>query len=275
MQENVTGNQSAVKKVKRTISSMIARVTVNGCILLGVVALIMGLWFYSVSRGRQYITLACNTANQAAINVQHGADVVPVAQRVMEIYRGLSEEDRQKLGTDEYRDFFAEIQADPQYQHVINILGGYLEFSDVYDDYLIFGNNRTKVIEADGRSWRTKEPAVMYFYKNNWFNVIGQYKKDGIYYYCNIASPFLIEEDTIKYIDYDLDLRVFPDGSFKVLDRGEYKYHKELRNYSDKLDKVLKSELTFLIEMVRKKESPFAKGIVEHYYEIYKKLKKK
>ncbi|MBQ3435757.1 MAG: DUF402 domain-containing protein [Bacilli bacterium] len=146
---------------------------------------------------------------------------------------------------------------------------------EIHDDYLIFGNNRTKVIEADGRSWRTKEPAVMYFYKNNWFNVIGQYKKDGIYYYCNIASPFLIEEDTIKYIDYDLDLRVFPDGSFKVLDRGEYKYHKELMNYSDKLDKVLKSELTFLIEMVRKKESPFAKGIVEHYYEIYKKLKKK
>lgn len=143
MQENVTGNQSAVKKVKRTISSMIARVTVNGCILLGVVALIMGLGFYSVSRGRQYITLACNTANQAAINVQHGADVVPVAQRVMEIYRGLSEEDRQKLGTDEYRDFFAEIQADPQYQHVINILGGYLEFSDVYDVYLAMYDRET------------------------------------------------------------------------------------------------------------------------------------
>ena len=43
-----------------------------------------------------------------------------------------------------------------------------------------------------------------------------------------MASPFIIEENTIKYIDYDLDLRVFPDGSFKVLDRGEYKYHKNL-----------------------------------------------
>ena len=79
------------------------------------------------------------------------------------------------------------------------------------DDYLVFGNERTRVIESDGRTWKTKEPAILFFYKDSWFNVIGQCKKDGIYYYCNIASPFLIEGLTIKYIDYDLDLRVCPD----------------------------------------------------------------
>ena len=91
-----------------------------------------------------------------------------------------------------------------------------------HDDYLIFGNEKTKVTESDGRIWRTKEPAVLYFFKKDWFNIIGQCKDNGIYYYCNMASPFIIEDNTIKYIDYDLDLRVFPDGSFKVLDRGEY-----------------------------------------------------
>ena len=144
---------------------------------------------------------------------------------------------------------------------------------EIHDDYLIFGNEKTKVTESDGRTWKTKEPAVLYFFKDNWYNIIGQYKKDGIYYYCNIASPYLIEEDTIKYIDYDLDLRVFPDGSFKVLDRGEYKYHKALMNYSKEIDTILKAELTNLINIVRKKESAFKKGTVEHYYEIYKSLK--
>ena len=38
--------------------------------------------------------------------------------------------------------------------------------------------------------------------------------------------------------------RVFPDGSFKVLDRGEYKYHKSIMRYSEKIDSILKSELT-------------------------------
>lgn len=144
---------------------------------------------------------------------------------------------------------------------------------DECDDYLVFGNDRTKVIESDGRSWKTKEPAIMYFFKNNWYNVIGQYKKDGIYYYCNIASPFVIDQNTIKYIDYDLDLRVFPDGAFKVLDRGEYNYHKNKMNYPEKIDVILKEELSNLIELARAKKGPFAKGMVESYYNIYIKCK--
>ena len=113
---------------------------------------------------------------------------------------------------------------------------------------------------------------MLYFFYDSWYNIIGQYKKDGVYYYCNIASPFIVEENTIKYIDYDLDLRVFPDGSFKVLDRGEYKYHKSLMHYSDEIDKILKSELTNLINLVRQKELAFEPGTVEKYYETYKKL---
>lgn len=144
---------------------------------------------------------------------------------------------------------------------------------EIHDEYLIFGNEKTKVTESDGRTWRTKEPAIIYFFYKDWYNIIGQYKKDGIYYYCNIASPFIVEESTIKYIDYDLDLRVFPDGSFKVLDRGEYKYHKSIMNYSSKIDEILKYELTNLINLVRGKTLAFSPGTVEHYYEKYKELK--
>ena len=140
---------------------------------------------------------------------------------------------------------------------------------DVKENCLIFGNNRTKVIEADGRSWRTKEPAVMYFFTDRWYNVIGQYKKDGIQYYCNIASPFVLDNNIIKYIDYDLDLRVFPEGSFKILDRGEYKYHKKLMNYSSKLDEILKNELSNLIGEVRKNNWPFQHDDLLKYYDIY------
>ncbi len=146
---------------------------------------------------------------------------------------------------------------------------------EIHDNYLIFGNEKTKVTEADGRTWRTKEPAVLYFFYKDWYNIIGQCKKTGVYYYCNMASPFIIEEDTIKYIDYDLDLRVFPDGSFKVLDRGEYKYHKSLMNYPESIDKILKFELTNLIDLVRRKELAFDSKEVERYCNLYKELKDK
>ena len=146
---------------------------------------------------------------------------------------------------------------------------------EINDDYLVFGNNRAKVTEVDGRSWRTKEPAIMFFFRHRWFNIIGQYKKTGIYYYCNMASPFVVDQNTIKLIDYDLDLRVFPDGSYKILDRGEYNYHKSKMNYSKDLDQVLKYELTNLIEMAKEKKGPFAKGKIEYYYNIYKDSHKK
>lgn len=137
------------------------------------------------------------------------------------------------------------------------------------DDMMICGNNNVKVTESDGRSHRTKEPAIMFFYKNNWFNIIGQLKEFGLFYYCNIASPYIMDGNIIKYIDYDLDLRVFPDGGFRVLDKNEYKYHKKIMSYSDDIDRIVKNELSILIDMKRNNEGPFSSGVVDKYYELY------
>ena len=144
---------------------------------------------------------------------------------------------------------------------------------EIHEDYLIFGNDRTLVQESDGRTWKTKEPAVIYFYKKRWFNIISQNKSDGIYYYCNMASPYIIEDNTIKYIDYDLDLRVFADDSYKVLDKSEYKYHKDKMHYPEEIDRILNEELKELITMAKKKNGPFNKEIIQKYYEKYKILK--
>ena len=141
-------------------------------------------------------------------------------------------------------------------------------------EYLVCGNGRTRITEKDGRSHMTNEPAVLFFYKDRWFNIIGQLKKFGLFYYCNIASPYIIDGKSIKYIDYDLDLRVFPDGGFRVLDRNEYNYHKKVMHYPEDIDKIVKSELSSLIEMKKNNEGPFKEGIVDKYYDIYEKMKK-
>ena len=141
------------------------------------------------------------------------------------------------------------------------------------DKYLIFGNNETKVTRADGRSWKTKEPSITFFYKHNWFSVIAQIKPYGIQYKCDISSPFVIENNVIKYIDYDLDLKVFANGAFKILDRKEYEYHRKKMNYPDELDSILKNELSKLIKIVRAKEEPFDKAYIEKYYNKYQTIK--
>lgn len=147
-------------------------------------------------------------------------------------------------------------------------------FIEETEDYYVFGNDKTKVIESDGRKWKTKEPAILYFFKNSWFNIIGQLKKNGIYYYCNIASPSIIEDGAVKYIDYDLDLRVFPDGSYKVLDKGEYKYHKTKMKYPEELDKILNEELKVLIELNKNKDRVFNHEMLISYNKKYEEIKK-
>lgn len=153
---------------------------------------------------------------------------------------------------------------------------------DIKDDYLVFGNNKTLVTESEGNVWRTKEPAIMYFFKNEWFNVITQLKKDGTTYYCNIATPYIIEAETIKYIDYDLDLRIFPNGAYKILDTMEYKYHKKLMNYSNDLDFVINGSMKKLIRIYKNHNEDFVKfsEVFDksknlEYYDKYKSLLKK
>lgn len=145
---------------------------------------------------------------------------------------------------------------------------------DIKKDYAVFGNNKTKVTEAEGNVWKTKEPAIMYYFKDKWFNIIAQLKKDGIYYYCNIASPYIIEDNTIKYIDYDLDLRIFPGGEYKVLDQLEYKYHKKIMNYSEELDFVITKSLEELINSYNDGVPMFNSEKNYEYYRLYDSLKK-
>lgn len=145
---------------------------------------------------------------------------------------------------------------------------------DIKRDYIVLGNENVLVTKQDGRTWRTKEPAIMFFYNNRWFNIIAQLKSNGIFYYCNIASPYVIDENVVKYIDYDLDLRVFSDGAFKILDRNEYNYHKKLMKYPKEINYIIKEELSALIEMKKTGEFPFNEKCIEYYYNIFKKVKK-
>lgn len=137
------------------------------------------------------------------------------------------------------------------------------------DDYIIVANKRTKVIEANGRFWHTREPSVSWFYKKRWFNIIGIIKKNEIHFYCNIASPYIYDNEALKYIDYDLDIKVLDDFSYNVLDRNEYNKHQEKMEYPDDLKLILEKELEVLKGLIDSKSEPFDKELVKAWYEKY------
>ena len=68
------------------------------------------------------------------------------------------------------------------------------------------------------------------------------------------------------------------NSQYKIIitsDRCDYDDLSELMNYPESIDKILKLELTNLINSVRKKESVFSNGTVEHYCGLYSRLKRK
>ena len=141
------------------------------------------------------------------------------------------------------------------------------------DEKIIVLNNKVEVIDGDGRKWKTREPAICYFYKNLWFNVICMIKNisNDIYYYCNLSSPFIEDLEGIKYIDYDLDVKLFPNGDILVLDRDEYEFNVIDLNYSNEITEIIEKSLTLILEKIKNNVEPFNNDIILNLFEKIKK----
>ena len=134
---------------------------------------------------------------------------------------------------------------------------------------VIGANERTLVTESDGRTWLTREPSLCYFHGEHWFNIICMLREDGVYYYCNMSSPFVFDNQSIKYIDYDLDVKVFPDMTYTLLDEDEYEQHRKEMNYPDEIDKILKRNLNILVGWIQQRRGPFAPDFIEVWTNRY------
>ena len=95
----------------------------------------------------------------------------------------------------------------------------------------------------------------MYFHAEYWFNVICMFREDGIYYYCNLSSPFVCDEEALKYIDYDLDIKVYPNGKYHLLDEDEYEQHMKQMNYPHEIDVILRRNVDILQQWIEQKRS--------------------
>jgi len=141
-------------------------------------------------------------------------------------------------------------------------------------DLVVIVNNKVDVIDGDGRKWKTREPAICYFFKDYWFNVICMIRSNDVYYYCNLSSPFIIDQEGLKYIDYDLDVKLFPDGEVLLLDRDEFDFNIKDLHYSKEILDIIKYNLNILLEMIKKKENPFNSACVYNWYNNFLKLSK-
>lgn len=142
------------------------------------------------------------------------------------------------------------------------------------NDAMIVVNDKANVIDGDGRRWKTKEPAVCYFYKNFWFNIICMLRNNSIYYYCNLSSPYVKDVEGLKYIDYELDVKVFPSGDCLILDRDEFEFNQVDFNYPQELIDIVEKQLQVLMNRIENKMDPFNPECVLRDFEAYQQMKK-
>lgn len=115
--------------------------------------------------------------------------------------------------------------------------------------HIIATLNKTKVIEPNKQKWIIKEPTIWIFSKNFLWNAIISLKKNEPYVYVNLASTPIYEDNTIKYIDYDLDIKVYPRKELNILDKLDFLNNAKKMNYSKKLMNIVYEELKKIIEL--------------------------
>lgn len=137
------------------------------------------------------------------------------------------------------------------------------------DDYICVSSKGSMVITADKKKAdvfhhsKILVPTIWYFYKKKWFNIIVFQKNKRVEFYVNIASPYLIEENTLKYIDFDIDFKIIGQDlqMIKKLDENEFEVHKTKYSYPDSLINKIKIAEAEIIEMFKNKT---LKNLINH-----------
>lgn len=146
---------------------------------------------------------------------------------------------------------------------------------DAAESAKVFVNCHTRIREADGREWVSKIPGVSFFIPDRWYNIVALIAKEGVRYYCNVASPFYFYGSVLTYIDYDLDVILTPKNEVTILDEDEYNRHKKLYHYPPNVECKVQEGLQELLERARQRQAPFDDECVLAYYEMWKERQDK
>ncbi|MGI6713702.1 MAG: DUF402 domain-containing protein [Bacilli bacterium] len=137
---------------------------------------------------------------------------------------------------------------------------------DVNENFIVVASKKTKVVEGNGRFWFSREPAVSFFHRHEWWNAIAMIKKEGISFYINIASPSLLNEVGVRYIDYDVDIKLFPSGETRLLDEREFSQHAQRFDYGDDIEKIIHFTTDLIMQKIKEGCFPFNENTVREYY---------
>ncbi len=91
-----------------------------------------------------------------------------------------------------------------------------------------------------------------FYWLDRWYNIFRFQEPAGAFrnYYCNINMPPLFSGSELDYVDLDMDVVVWPDGRFEVLDIAEFEENAHRFEYPETLRKKALASLDELKELI-------------------------
>lgn len=101
-----------------------------------------------------------------------------------------------------------------------------------------------------------------YFWLDRWYNIFRFHEPEGTLrnYYCNVAMPPTFENGVLDYVDLDIDILVWPDFSFEVVDRDDFERNSLKYNYPDDIKQESEKSVAEMIEMIERRKFPLDHG---------------
>lgn len=142
-------------------------------------------------------------------------------------------------------------------------------FDNNANELILYGKD-TLITEKNGGKWKTNNVSFWIFPKNAWYNILIFLKNNKPQFYCNIASPFVYDGLAIKYIDFDLDLKVNSLNDIVTKDVNEFEKHSVMYNYPEKIRTISFYNLNKLKNMAKNGQGYFDVNFVNKLYLLHK-----
>lgn len=98
-----------------------------------------------------------------------------------------------------------------------------------------------------------------FYWLDRWYNVFRFHEPGGEFrnFYCNISQPPFMSENTLDYIDFDIDILVWKDFSYQILDLEEFEENEEIFKYPAELVEKIHAGLLEIEFLIEKRLFPF------------------
>ncbi len=97
-----------------------------------------------------------------------------------------------------------------------------------------------------------------YYWLDRWYSIFRFHEPSGSLrnFYCNLNMPPSFNDGILDYVDLDIDVVVWPDQSYKILDLDDYEKNAVLLGYSHDVKEKVEGTLKELLERIERKDLP-------------------